>query len=92
MKLTSDSRVRLVEPFELVETFDWRDDPDFKIAFKTCDITYDMLIELEKWDTQDIYSIDENGDIKFYDFEGTWPKETCRHIVDNEDSYIADID
>ena len=47
-----------------------------------------MLTELYKWDTQEIESIDADGDIKFVDMDYTWPKEVILEPVDENDVSI----
>ena len=103
--LKAGDRVRLVEPEVLIErsltpdiayhndngiySFELGTDA---ISFRTVDIDDEMLTELYKWDTQEIESIDEDGDVKFVDMDYTWPKEVILEPVDENDvslkSYI----
>ena len=95
--LKAGDRVRLVEPEVLIErsnsdiqyhndngiySFEWEGD---SISFNTIDVDDEMLTELYKWDTQEIESIDADGDIKFVDMNYTWPKEVILEPVDEND-------
>ena len=95
--LKAGDRVRLVEPEVLIErsnqniayhnnngvySFNSYDDC---LCFKSCDVLDEMLTELCKWDTQEIESIDADGDIKFVDMDYTWPKEVILEPVDEND-------
>ena len=99
--LKSGDRVRLVEPEMLIArsndqdiayhndngiySFEWEGD---SISFKSCDVDDEMLTELYKWDTQEIESIDNDGDIKFVDIPYVWPKEVIFEPVDEDDESI----
>ena len=99
--LKAGDRVRLVEPEVLIAR---SNNPDisyknnngiysFKMSayyldFKSCDVLEEMLTELYKWDTQEIESIDADGDIKFVDMDYTWPKEVILEPVDENDKPI----
>ena len=95
--LKAGDRVRLVEPEVLIErsnsdiayhndngVYSFNSD-DHCLYFKSCDVLEEMLNELYKWDTQEIESIDADGDIKFVDIEYTWPKEVILEPVDEND-------
>ena len=95
--LKAGDRVRLVEPEVLIERsnsdIQYHNDNgiysfecvgDF-LSFKTVDVDDEMLTELYKWDTQEIKSIDADGDIKFVDIPYTWPKEVIFEPVDEND-------
>ena len=97
--LKAGDKVRLVEPEGLIErannyqieykqdengVYSFNSDDDC-LYFKSCDVLEEMLNELYKWDTQDIESIDEDGDIKFVDIPYTWPKEVILEPVDEND-------
>ena len=58
------------------------------ISFGTVDVDDEMLSILYKWDTQEIESIDVDGDIKFVDIPYTWPKEVILEPVDENDISI----
>ena len=99
--LKAGDRVRLVEPEILIErsksdikytqdnngiySFEFKND---FIFFKTSQVIDKMLTELYKWDTQEIESIDADGDIKFVDIPYTWPKEVILEQVDEKDAPI----
>lgn len=100
--LKAGDRVRLVEPELLIErannyqieykqdengVYSFNSDDDC-LCFKSCDVLDEMLTELYKWDTQDIESIDKDGDIKFVDMPYTWPKEVILEQVDENDKPI----
>ena len=100
--LKAGDRVRFVEPEVLIErannyqieykqdengVYSFNSDDDC-LYFKSCDVLEEMLNELYKWDTQDIESIDADGDIKFVDIEYTWPKEVILEPVDENDVSI----
>ena len=100
--LKAGDRVRLVEPEVLIErannyqieykqdengVYSFNSDYDY-LSFKSCDVLDEMLTELYKWDTQDIESIDADGDIKFVDMPYTWPKEVILEPVDENDVSI----
>ena len=96
--LRAGDRVRLVGPEVLIER---SNNPDIAyhndngiysfelegdtILFKTTEVIDRMLTELYKWDTQEIESIDEDGDIRFLDMPYTWPKEVILEQVDEND-------
>lgn len=99
--LKAGDRVRLVEPEVLIErsnsdiayhndngiySFDSEDD---YLSFNSVDVDNDMLTLLSKWDTQEIASIDHDGDIKFVDIPYTWPKEVILEAVDENDVPIV---
>ena len=99
--LKAGDRVRLVEPEILIErsksdikytqdhngiySFEFKND---FIFFKTSQVIDKMLTELYKWDTQEIESIDEDGDVKFIDMPYIWPKEVILEPVDENDVSI----
>ena len=95
--LKAGDRVRLVEPEVLIERSNsdiaYHNDNgvysfnsyDHCLYFKSCDVLEEMLNELYKLDTQEIESIDADGDIKFVDIEYTWPKEVILEPVDEND-------
>ena len=100
--LKAGDRVRLVEPEVLIErannyqieykqdengVYSFNSDNDC-LCFKSCDVLDEMLTELYKWDTQEIESIDADGDIKFVDMDYTWPKEVILEPVDENDVSI----
>ena len=97
--LKAGDRVRLVEPEVLIArsnnpdityyhndngiySFGWE---EYSISFGSIDVDDKMLTLLSKWDTQEIASIDSNGDIKFVDIPYTWPKEVILEQVDEND-------
>ena len=95
--LKAGDRVRLVEPEMLIErsnsdiqyhnnngVYSFELERDF-ISFGTVDVDDEMLTLLYKWDTQEIESIDTDGDIKFVDIPYTWPKEVILEPVDEND-------
>ena len=97
--LKAGNRVRLVEPEVLIERsnnpdikytqnengiYSFECVGDF-LSFNTVDVLDEMLTELYKYDTQEIESIDEDGDIKFIDMGYTWPKEVILEQVDEKD-------
>ena len=97
--LKDGDRVRLVEPEVLISrannyqieyeqdengVYLFNSDEDC-LYFKSCDVNDKMLTLLYKWDTQEIESIDADGDIKFVDIEYTWPKEVILEPVDEND-------
>ena len=100
--LKAGDRVRLVEPEGLIERANnyqikYKQDEngvysfnldDNYLYFKSCDVLEEMINELYKWDTQEIESIDEDGDIKFVDMPYTWPKEVILEPVDENDKPI----
>ena len=98
--LKAGDRVRLVEPEVLIErsnsdiqyhndngVYSFELERDF-ISFGTVDVDDEMLTLLYKWDTQEIESIDADGDIKFVDIPYTWPKEVILEPVDENDVSI----
>ena len=99
--LKAGDRVRLVEPEILIErsnnpdiayhndngVYSFELEGDY-LLFKSCDVLDEMLTELYKWDTQDIESIDKDGDVKFVDMPYTWPKEVILEPVDENDVSI----
>ena len=97
--LKAGDRVRLVEPEVLIErannyqieykkdengVYSFNSDYEW-LSFKSCDVLDEMLTELYKCDTQEIESIDDDGDIKFVDIPYTWPKEVILEPVDEND-------
>ena len=99
--LKAGDRVRLVEPDVLIERSNNPDiayhnengvylfnSNDDYLSFKSCDIDDEMLTELYKCDTQEIESIDADGDIKFVDIGYTWPKEVILKPVNENDVSI----
>ena len=96
--LKAGDRVRLVEPEVLIERsnnpgiayhndngiYSFECERDF-ISFETVDVDDKMLTELYKCGTQEIESIDEDGDIRFVDIPYTWPKEVILELVDEND-------
>ena len=100
--LKAGDRVRLVEPEVLIERannyqIEYKQDENgvysfnsdyHYLSFKSCDVLDEMLTELYKWDTQEIESIDADGDIKFVDMDYTWPKEVILEQVDENDKPI----
>ena len=98
--LKAGDRVRLVKPEVLIErainnyqieykqdengAYSFNSDDNY-LYFKSCDVLDEMLTELYKWDTQEIESIDADGDIKFVDMDYTWPKEVILEPVDEND-------
>lgn len=100
--LKAGDRVRLVEPEVLIErannyqieykqdengVYSFNSDNDC-LHFKSCDVLEEMLNELYTWDTQEIESIDADGDVKFLDMPYTWPKEVILEPVDENDKPI----
>ena len=99
--LKAGDRVRLVEPEVLIErsnnpdivyhnengVYSFSSNDDY-LDFKSCDVLKEMLNELYKCDTQEIESIDADGDIKFVDIGYTWPKEVIMEPVDENDVSI----
>ena len=100
--LKAGDRVRLVEPEVLIArannyqieyeqdgngVYSFNSDENC-LYFKSCDVDDKMLTELYKWDTQEIESIDADGDIKFVDMDYTWPKEVILEQVDEKDVSI----
>lgn len=100
--LKAGDRVRLVEPEVLIERannyqIEYKQDEngvysfnldDNYLHFKSCDVLEEMLNELYTWDTQEIESIDADGDVKFLDMPYTWPKEVILEPVDENDKPI----
>ena len=96
--LKAGDRVRIVEPEVLIERsnnpdivynndngiYSFESEEDY-LSFGTVDVNDEMLSILYKWDTQDIESIDADGDIKFVDIPYTWPKEVIFEPVDEND-------
>ena len=96
--LKAGDRVRLVEPEILIERsnnpdivynndngiYSFESEEDY-LSFGTVDVDDEMLTLLYKWDTQEIKSIDKDGDIKFVDIPYTWPKEVILEPVDEKD-------
>ena len=96
--LKAGDRVRLVEPKVLIERsnnpdivynndngiYSFESEEDY-LSFGTVDVDDEMLTLLYKWDTQEIKSIDKDGDIKFVDIQYTWPKEVILEPVDEND-------
>ena len=100
--LKAGDRVRLVEPEVLIKrannyqieykqdengVYSFNSDDDC-LHFKSCDVLEEMLNELYTWDTQEIESIDADGDVKFLDMPYTWPKEVILEPVDENDKPI----
>ena len=100
--LKAGDRVRLVEPEVLIERannyqIEYKQDEngvysfnsnDDCLHFKSCDVLEEILNELYTWDTQEIESIDADGDVKFLDMPYTWPKEVILEPVDENDKPI----
>lgn len=99
--LRAGDRVRLVEPEVLIERSSNPDinytndngvylfnNEDDCLSFNSVDVDSDMLTLLYKWDTQEIKSIDEDGDINFVDIPYTWPKEVILEAVDENDNSL----
>ena len=100
--LRAGDRVRLVEPEILIErsnnpdiayhndngiySFEWEGD---SISFNSTDVDDEMLTCLHEYDTQEIESIDEDGDIKFVDIPYAWPKEVILEAVDEDDVSLS---
>ena len=96
--LKAGDRVRIVEPEVLIERsnnpdivynndngiYSFESEEDY-LSFGTVDVNYEMLSILYKWDTQEIKSIDNDGDIKFVDIPCIWPKEVILEPVDEKD-------
>lgn len=72
--------VTFYESFEIAEDYISNLPEDWELAFSTCDITKPMLSELDKWEDNQIASIDEDGDIKFEDIPWTWPVEVIKGL------------
>lgn len=74
-----DDRIVLVEPFQLIGN----KEPDYNgdYNFETCNVTPEMLEELEGW-------ADEDGDLKFYDFPWTWPVKVISHLYKEPNKQI----
>lgn len=53
---------------------------DFELPYKTCDVTLPMLLELNRWEDNQIASIDSDGDFKFEDIPYTWPIEVIKGL------------
>ena len=101
--LKAGDRVRLVEPEVLIERsnnpdivynndngiYSFESEEDY-LSFGTVDVDDEMLTLLYKWDTQEIKSIDKDGDIKFVDIKYTWPKEVILEPVDENDTISKD--
>ena len=99
--LKAGDRVRLVEPEVLISRsnnpdiayhndngiYSFKFKGDF-ISFNSVDIDDEILTELYKWNTQEIESIDADGDIKFVDMDYTWPKEVILEPIDENDVSI----
>ena len=97
--LKAGDRVRLVEPEVLASRASNSDNISYTIQDGSCKLEYeddelyfdnaivneDMLTLLLGLDTQEIESIDDDGDIKFYDIPYTWPKEVILEAVDEND-------
>lgn len=97
--LKAGDRVRLVEPEVLISRsndsdikYEKLEDGTYlfigyisAVSFKSTDVSDYMLNILSKYDTQEIKSIDDDGDIKFYDIPYTWPKEVILEKVDEND-------
>ena len=99
--LRAGDRVRLVEPEILIARSNNSDIPyefnngkfeftnhDTEISFNNLDVNEEILNILYEWDTQEIESIDKDGDIKFCDIPYTWPKEVIFEPVDENDKPI----
>lgn len=76
--------VTFYESFEIAEDYLDELDDDFEVAFKTCDVTKEMLEELDAWEDNQIKSIDEDGDIKFEDIPYTWPVDVIRDLAEDQ--------
>ena len=101
--LRAGDRVRLVEPEILISRsndsdikYEKLEDGTYlfigyisAVSFKSTDVTDYMLNILSKYDTQEIASIDEDGDIKFVDIPYTWPKEVILEVVDEDDLSLS---
>lgn len=101
--LKAGDRVRFVEPEVLIArsnnpdinytndngvySFDSEDD---YLLYSSVDVDNDMLTLLYKWDTQEIKSIDKDGDITFVDIPYTWPKEVILEPVDENDNSLSE--
>ena len=73
--------VTFYESFEIAgEYITEETDDEFEKPFRTCAVNKAMLLELDKWQDNEIESIDEDGDIKFVDFGWTWPVEVIKGI------------
>lgn len=97
--LKAGDRVRLVEPEVLISRsnnsdikYEKLEDGTYlfngyicAVSFKSTDVSEHMLNILSKYDTQEIESIDDDGDIKFCDIPYTWPKEVILEAVDEND-------
>lgn len=99
--LKAGDRVRLVEPEVLIErsknqniayhndngiySFELEEDC---LSFGTVDVDDEMLTLLYQCDTQEIESIDADGDVKFVDISYAWPKEVILEPVDENDISI----
>lgn len=100
--LKAGDRVRLVEPEVLISRSNDSDIKYEKledgtclfigyisaISFESTDVSDYMLNILSKWDTQEIKSIDEDGNIKFVDIPYSWPKEVILEAVDKNDNSL----
>ena len=99
--LKAGDRVRLVEPEVLIERsknqniayhndngiYSFELEEDY-LSFGTVDVDDEMLTLLYQWDTQEIESIDADGDVKFVDISYTWPKEVILEPVYENDISI----
>ncbi len=59
-------------------------DDDWEAPFANCDVLKEMLVELDKWDDNQIASIDSDGDFKFKDFPYTWPIEIIKGLSEDQ--------
>ena len=100
--LKAGDRVRLVEPEVLIArsnnpyivyhndngiySFDSEDD---YLSFNSINVNDEKLTCLYEWDTQEIESIDEDGDIQFVDMPYIWPKEVILEAVNNDDISLS---
>lgn len=101
--LKAGDRVRLVEPEVLISRsndsdikYEKLEDGTYlfigyisAVSFKSTDVADYMLNILSKYDTQEIASINDDGDIKFYDIPYTWPKEVILEVVDEDDLSLS---
>lgn len=76
--------VTFYEGFEIAGDFVAHLDNEWEKAYKTCDVTKQMLEELDMWEDNQIASIDEDGDFKFEDFGYTWPIEVIKGLAEDQ--------
>ena len=89
VELQVGDRVRFLEGFE-IELEAKHTNEHGEWVFETCDITPNMQELISVWDTQEIISIDDDGDLRFYDFDYTWPKEVIKELVNESDERLSD--